>query len=196
MDGSPQLLTNIQFAEAKKGYDRGQVDNFLRELSVKIGELQDMLRQATQRAESAEARATEAAKGRNAAESDVVALREDLRVIAMSATLDTTRVASLLGGSGPAAPIVASEGRAYPVEIRWRPLDTRGLRGEQREGEEPIGREGAADGRNADDSGGLERADRSEEIADRRMVMRVAQLVISGSIIRCLHPSSVLACRS
>ena len=27
MDGSPQLLTNIQFAEAKKGYDRDQVDN-------------------------------------------------------------------------------------------------------------------------------------------------------------------------
>ena len=79
MDGSPQLLTNIQFAEAKKkGYDREQVDNFLRELSVKIGELQDMLRQATQRAEAAEQRASEAAKGRNAAESDVEALRDEL----------------------------------------------------------------------------------------------------------------------
>ena len=40
MDGSPQLLNNIQFAEAKEGYDRDQVDNFLRELSTKVGELQ------------------------------------------------------------------------------------------------------------------------------------------------------------
>jgi len=67
MDGSPgtpQLLTNIQFAEAKKGYDRDQVDNFLRELSTKIGELQDMLRQATARAEAAEARAAEATKAK------------------------------------------------------------------------------------------------------------------------------------
>jgi len=71
MDGSPgtpQLLTNIQFAEAKKGYDRDQVDNFLRELSTKIGELQDMLRQATARAEAAEARAAEATKAKVLAE--------------------------------------------------------------------------------------------------------------------------------
>ncbi len=68
MDGSPQLLTNIQFAEAKKGYDRDQVDNFLRELSGKVGELQDMLRLATRRAEAAEVALAEAQKGRSAAE--------------------------------------------------------------------------------------------------------------------------------
>lgn len=42
-------------------------------------------------------------------------LREDLRILVMSATLDGARVASLLGN----APVVESEGRAYPVETRY-----------------------------------------------------------------------------
>ncbi|MGN6549148.1 MAG: ATP-dependent helicase HrpB [Pararhizobium sp.] len=44
------------------------------------------------------------------------AFRPDLRLMVMSATLDTARVARLLGG----APVIASEGRAFPVEIRYR----------------------------------------------------------------------------
>lgn len=43
------------------------------------------------------------------------ALRDDLALIVMSATLDAAPVAGLLGG----APIVQSEGRAFPVETRW-----------------------------------------------------------------------------
>ncbi len=42
-------------------------------------------------------------------------LREDLRILVMSATLDGARVARLLGQ----APVVASEGRAFPVETRY-----------------------------------------------------------------------------
>ncbi|WP_316163416.1 ATP-dependent helicase HrpB [Bradyrhizobium sp. SZCCHNRI20481] len=42
-------------------------------------------------------------------------LREDLRILVMSATLDGARVATLLGN----APVVESEGRAYPVETRY-----------------------------------------------------------------------------
>lgn len=42
-------------------------------------------------------------------------LREDLRILAMSATLDGARVARLLGD----APVIRSEGRAYPVETRY-----------------------------------------------------------------------------
>jgi cell division septum initiation protein DivIVA len=71
MDGTPatpQLFANIQFDEAKKGYDREQVRNFLSELSTKIGELQDMLREATVRAESAEAKVAEATKAKVLAE--------------------------------------------------------------------------------------------------------------------------------
>lgn len=45
------------------------------------------------------------------------ALREDLRLIVMSATLDGGRVAQLLDG----APVIESNGRAFPVDIRYRP---------------------------------------------------------------------------
>lgn len=43
------------------------------------------------------------------------ALREDLKILVMSATLDGVAVAALLGG----APVVSSAGRAYPVETRF-----------------------------------------------------------------------------
>jgi ATP-dependent helicase HrpB len=55
------------------------------------------------------------------------ALRPDLRILAMSATLDTARVAGAIGGQEP-APVITSEGRTHPVELRWRPPDTRGGR--------------------------------------------------------------------
>jgi len=42
-------------------------------------------------------------------------LRDDLRLLVMSATLDGERVAALLGD----APIITSQGRAFPVEITW-----------------------------------------------------------------------------
>lgn len=48
-------------------------------------------------------------------------LREDLRILVMSATLDGARVAKLLG----AAPVIESEGRAFPVETRYRGRDPR-----------------------------------------------------------------------
>lgn len=44
-------------------------------------------------------------------------LRPDLRLLVMSATLDGASVARLLGD----APIVSSEGRAFPVEVRYVP---------------------------------------------------------------------------
>ena len=43
------------------------------------------------------------------------ALREDLVLLAMSATLDAGPVADLMQ-----APRITSEGRAFPVDIRWR----------------------------------------------------------------------------
>ena len=43
------------------------------------------------------------------------ALRPDLRLIVMSATLNGARVAKLLDG----APVIESEGRSFPVEIRY-----------------------------------------------------------------------------
>ncbi len=46
-------------------------------------------------------------------------LRDDLRLVVMSATLDGARVAKLLGD----APVIESEGRAFAVETRYRGRD-------------------------------------------------------------------------
>lgn len=49
------------------------------------------------------------------------ALRPDLKLVVMSATLDAARVASLLGD----APVIVSEGRMFPVRHIYRPRDPR-----------------------------------------------------------------------
>src|SRR5712692_7703498 len=48
-------------------------------------------------------------------------LREDLKLLAMSATLDSARVARILGD----APVIESAGRAFPVETRYLGRDAR-----------------------------------------------------------------------
>ncbi|MCE5232750.1 MAG: ATP-dependent RNA helicase HrpA [Mizugakiibacter sp.] len=48
--------------------------------------------------------------------------RPDLKLIVTSATIDTARFAAHFGG----APVVEVEGRAWPVEVRWRPPPERG----------------------------------------------------------------------
>src|SRR5262249_13884609 len=48
-------------------------------------------------------------------------LRQDLRLLVMSATLDGARVGALLGD----APVIVSEGRAFPVETRYLGRDPR-----------------------------------------------------------------------
>jgi ATP-dependent helicase HrpB len=53
-------------------------------------------------------------------------VREDLRILVMSATLDAAAVAQLLGN----APVVTAEGKMFPVETRWAAASvaTRGQR--------------------------------------------------------------------
>ncbi|TCM40598.1 ATP-dependent helicase HrpB [Novosphingobium sp. ST904] len=43
-------------------------------------------------------------------------LREDLRIVVMSATIDGARFSRLLGAE---VPVIASEGRAWPLALRW-----------------------------------------------------------------------------
>ncbi|QUS34963.1 ATP-dependent helicase HrpB [Falsirhodobacter algicola] len=50
------------------------------------------------------------------------ALREDLALVVMSATLDAAPVAALMGD----APVITSAGRAYEVETRWLPRPAQG----------------------------------------------------------------------
>ncbi|MBI5588321.1 MAG: ATP-dependent helicase HrpB [Deltaproteobacteria bacterium] len=51
-------------------------------------------------------------------------LREDLRVLVMSATLDGQEVSGILGG----APVIKSMGRTFPVAVRYTPEDGRPVR--------------------------------------------------------------------
>ncbi len=46
--------------------------------------------------------------------------RPDLRLMAMSATIDSTAIAQLLGGENP-APVIDVSGIQHPVDIKWRP---------------------------------------------------------------------------
>jgi ATP-dependent helicase HrpB len=46
------------------------------------------------------------------------ALRPDLRLVAMSATLDGKRFAALMAIGGKPAPAIESEGRSFPIELR------------------------------------------------------------------------------
>jgi ATP-dependent helicase HrpB len=48
-------------------------------------------------------------------------LREDLKILVMSATIDGARVAALLGN----APVIESQGRAFPIETRYLGRDPR-----------------------------------------------------------------------
>ncbi|MFN7137169.1 MAG: helicase-related protein, partial [Thermomonas sp.] len=48
--------------------------------------------------------------------------RPDLKLVLTSATIDTARFAAHFGG----APVVSVEGRGYPVEVRYRPLEGEG----------------------------------------------------------------------
>ena len=57
--------------------------------------------------------------------------RPELKIIVTSATIDTARFAEHFGN----APVVSVEGRAYPVELRWRSVDEVAARRNQRNSE-------------------------------------------------------------
>ncbi len=48
-------------------------------------------------------------------------VRPDLKLLAMSATLQGERIARLLGGDGPPAPTIVVEGAPHELTIRWAP---------------------------------------------------------------------------
>ena len=53
------------------------------------------------------------------------ALRPDLRLLVMSATIDAEAVATLVGGASHPAPIIDCPGRTYPIDVIWRPMTRR-----------------------------------------------------------------------
>ncbi|GAA1436733.1 ATP-dependent helicase HrpB [Mycobacterium cookii] len=49
-------------------------------------------------------------------------LREDLSLVAMSATIEAERTAALIGGGGGGAPVIRVPGALHPVQTVWCPL--------------------------------------------------------------------------
>ncbi|MDO5697087.1 MAG: ATP-dependent helicase HrpB [Dermatophilus congolensis] len=63
---------------------------------------------------------------------EVAQLRDDLLLVAMSATLDSERFARVLGGDDAHVPVVACEAQQFPLEVGWAPFagprtDARGV---------------------------------------------------------------------
>src|SRR5687768_8336712 len=54
MDLTPQLLTEVEFSEQWRGYNKNDVDDFLERVAMAVGELQERIREAAARAEQAE----------------------------------------------------------------------------------------------------------------------------------------------
>ena len=61
----------------------------------------------------------------------LIVKRPELKIIVTSATIDTGRFAEHFNG----APVVSVEGRAYPVEVRWRSIDEINARRGQKAGD-------------------------------------------------------------
>jgi DivIVA domain-containing protein len=75
---TPHLLTDVRFSVSRKGYDPDEVDNFLERVSGAVAQLQDKLRHAAAQAESAEVRATEAARARDGLNQRIQELEAEL----------------------------------------------------------------------------------------------------------------------
>ena len=61
MELTPKLLTDdVDFRIALRGYDKDEVDDFLERVAVAVGQLQEQLSSAVDRARKAEARAQQA----------------------------------------------------------------------------------------------------------------------------------------
>ncbi len=104
--GTPHLLTDVKFDERRKGYDPEQVDNFLERVSGAVAQLQDKLREATSRAEEADAKVADAKRAQQVAEAQVDKLKADLvRTQAMPAVSVETDAAD----PGVGAETVAEE---------------------------------------------------------------------------------------
>ena len=62
MDLTPQVINEVEFSMARRGYDPDQVDEFLEKVAVAVGEMNDRLGDLRNRLVAAERRAEEAAQ--------------------------------------------------------------------------------------------------------------------------------------
>src|SRR3954468_643605 len=72
MELTPQQLTDVEFSEQWRGYNRDQVDDFIERVAAAVSTLQDRLRKMTERAVRAEQRAQEGSEADGAARRTLV----------------------------------------------------------------------------------------------------------------------------
>jgi DivIVA domain-containing protein len=89
MEVTPQLLNEVEFREARKGYDTRDVDDFLERLGAAIGQLQDELRTAEARLAETDARIAEA--DARVAEADAKVTDAESRLREASTSEETLR---------------------------------------------------------------------------------------------------------
>jgi cell division initiation protein len=59
MDITPQVINEVEFRQKVRGYDPDEVDDFLERMAVAVGQLQERVRDATDRAAAAERKTSE-----------------------------------------------------------------------------------------------------------------------------------------
>lgn len=115
---TPQILTEIQFKVARKGYDPTEVDAFLERLSVAVGQMQEKLRQSSATAAAAEARAAEAARAQTALQSRIDELEgAPAPVAALSPEAEAEQAASLLAMAQRTADAVVNDARTSAAKM-------------------------------------------------------------------------------
>src|SRR5688572_25771234 len=116
MDVSPQTLREVEFRGALRGYNPDDVDEFLDRVAAGIEILQERLRQATERAVRAEARAGEPAEAGDLRNTLVLAQRtadlavQEAKDIAAQLVADAeARAKEIVAAAERAAALAAEE---------------------------------------------------------------------------------------
>jgi len=118
---TPQLLTEIQFNTARKGYDPGEVDAFLERLSAAVTQMQDKLRQSAAAAQEAQRAAAEAVRAKDVLQARVDEL-ESGAVFApvaadISPELEAEQAASMLAMARRTADAVVNDARTTAATL-------------------------------------------------------------------------------
>jgi cell division initiation protein len=118
---TPQLLTEIQFNVARKGYDPGEVDAFLERLSAAVTQMQDKLRQSAAAAQAAQRQASEAVRANEVLQARIDEL-ESGAVFApvaddISPELEAEQAASILAMARRTADAVVNDARTSAATL-------------------------------------------------------------------------------
>ncbi len=116
---TPQLLTDIQFKVARKGYDPTEVDAFLERLSGAVGQMQDRLRQANAVAEAAERRAADAERTQASLQARITELESGTVGAASSVSpeVEAEQAASVLAMAQRTADAVVNDARTSAAKL-------------------------------------------------------------------------------